>query len=225
MNQTHAVLFSISTPDFTLPFFLSDLPSSYLYSLTSHLDGCSQPVIPLTTRMHSTAATKRSLSASQSLPPFGSDSLQTPNPMKKIKWTLPEDELLRETVDREGETNWSRVASVLPGRTGKQCRERWRNQLDPRLNRDNWTPVEDILLVQRQKVLGNAWSKIAEVLPGRSSNSVKNRWCWLTRHRSERERLPVSEKSVPARVWTPKTELPVAKVDPFGQEEDDFVWI
>jgi hypothetical protein len=56
------------------------------------------------------------------------------------------------------------------------------NQLCPALNRDNWTPQEDATLVRQQRVYGNVWSRIAQDIPGRSPNAVKNRWSWLSRH-------------------------------------------
>lgn len=103
---------------------------------------------------------------------------------KKSKWTPEEDDLLRKSVSTNGLSNWSLIAESVPGRSGKQCRERWINQLCPNLNKDNWTAQEDAILVQQQRLQGNAWSKIAQFLPGRSSNNVKNRWSWLTRHRA-----------------------------------------
>jgi hypothetical protein len=74
------------------------------------------------------------------------------------------------------------IAQGIAGRNGKQCRARWMNQLCPSLNEDNWTPQEDMILVQQQRVYGNVWSQIAQFLPGRSRNAVKNRWSWLSRH-------------------------------------------
>jgi hypothetical protein len=32
---------------------------------------------------------------------------------------------------------------ALAGRTGKQCRERWHNQLDPGIKKEGWTDEED----------------------------------------------------------------------------------
>lgn len=104
-------------------------------------------------------------------------------PFKKSKWTPEEDRLLIDSVKAHGMGNWSLVSQAVPGRTGKQCRERWINQLCPQLNKDNWTPQEDQILIQQQRIHGNYWSKIAQFLPGRSSNNVKNRWSWLSRHR------------------------------------------
>lgn len=102
---------------------------------------------------------------------------------KKSKWTKEEDEMLKAMVQKEG-TNWSLIARSIIGRTGKQCRERWVNQLQPELKQNEWSPHEDAILIQQQKIFGNVWTKIAKFLPGRSPNNVKNRWSWLSRHQN-----------------------------------------
>ena len=102
---------------------------------------------------------------------------------KKMKWTADEDAILVKRIEKYGTGNWSLIAQELSGRTGKQCRERWTNQLNPNLNKENWTQSEDRILLQQQQIYGNSWSKISMFLPGRSSNCVKNRWSWLSRHR------------------------------------------
>ena len=94
----------------------------------------------------------------------------------KGSWTRQEDELIIDFVHRCGTKNWTKLASLLPGRIGKQCRERWRNHLDPSNNHGAWTPEEDALLIQYHNQFGNAWVKIAALMPGRSDNSIKNRW-------------------------------------------------
>ena len=38
---------------------------------------------------------------------------------------------MRELVQKLGAGNWSTIASYIPGRVGKQCRERWLNYLRP----------------------------------------------------------------------------------------------
>lgn len=102
--------------------------------------------------------------------------------IRKVKWSDEEDEMLRVSVQKYGTSNWSLVASMLSGRTGKQCRERWTNQINPELNKQAWREQEDILILQLHQTCGNSWSAISKHLPGRSSNSVKNRWGWLQRH-------------------------------------------
>jgi hypothetical protein len=94
----------------------------------------------------------------------------------KGSWTRQEDELIIEFVRQYGTKNWTKLASFLPGRIGKQCRERWRNHLDPSNNYGAWTPEEDALLISLHAQFGNSWVKIAQRMPGRSDNSIKNRW-------------------------------------------------
>ena len=42
----------------------------------------------------------------------------------KKSWTTAEDDILADVVAKHGAHRWSSVASYLPGRAGKQCRER-----------------------------------------------------------------------------------------------------
>ncbi|RQM26691.1 hypothetical protein B5M09_001499 [Aphanomyces astaci] len=52
----------------------------------------------------------------------------------KGHWRPDEDDVLRQLV-AEGRKNWGQVAARIPGRTSKQCRERWYNHLDPNIIR------------------------------------------------------------------------------------------
>ena len=61
----------------------------------------------------------------------------------KGPWTKEEDERVVELVEQYGPRNWSKIAEHLPGRIGKQCRERWHNNLNPGLKRGPWTPEEE----------------------------------------------------------------------------------
>ena len=49
-----------------------------------------------------------------------------------------------------GPMRWSLMASILPGRakSGKQCRERWYNQLDPNIRKEGWTDEEDLVIIK-----------------------------------------------------------------------------
>ena len=64
----------------------------------------------------------------------------------------------------------------MNGRTGKQCRERYCNHLNKNIYKGAWTQEEDELIYEKHKELGNKWAKIAEFLPQRTDNAVKNRW-------------------------------------------------
>lgn len=63
----------------------------------------------------------------------------------------------------------SKIACELGGiRTGKQCRERYQNHLRPDINKSEWSPEEDKIVIDLKEKLGTQWSKIALELPGRS---------------------------------------------------------
>jgi hypothetical protein len=64
----------------------------------------------------------------------------------KVRRTPEEDRLLFESIEPNGTGNWSLVARVLEDRSGKQCSERWVNQLTPHLTAEVWSTEEDCLL-------------------------------------------------------------------------------
>ena len=51
-------------------------------------------------------------------------------------WDPVEDEKLRALVSEHGVQQWALIASEMVNRNGKQCRERWHNQLDTQLSKD-----------------------------------------------------------------------------------------
>ncbi len=93
----------------------------------------------------------------------------------KGRWTEEEDRMLVYLVS-QGHKNWGKVAQHMPGRTSKQCRERWNNYLDPTLIHTPFTEEEDELLVRLQSEHGNKWAQISRHMPGRTENAVKLRY-------------------------------------------------
>lgn len=126
-----------------------------------------------------------------------------------IPWNEVEDQKLKNIVQRKiaelqtdeirepDNTNtfpWGNIALRMSGRTPKQCRERWRNKLNPTIKQTPWTIEEDITLMDMHRRLGNRWVLLASLLPGRTENSVKTRFKSIVRARRRSWRREEDEK-------------------------------
>jgi lipopolysaccharide biosynthesis glycosyltransferase len=101
-------------------------------------------------------------------------------PGRRRPWTTLEDETITKLVHDNGTQQWAVIADKLnktlkfSGRSGKQCRERWHNHLDPHINKDPWSLDEEKLLFEKHLELGNKWADISKIIKGRTDNAIKN---------------------------------------------------
>ena len=95
----------------------------------------------------------------------------------KGPWTDIEDRLLLHLVNIDGPQKWTAVANHLPGRIGKQCRERRHNHLNPMIKRQApWSREDEWILYLLNRDQANKWADIANTLEGRTDNTIKNHW-------------------------------------------------
>ena len=99
---------------------------------------------------------------------------RTLDPMlKRGPWSPAEDAKLQLAVSAY-ENSWVDVAAMMEGRSNEQCRDRWNERLDPKINRDAWTKEEDALLMDAVGELGEGkWKAVSEKIGnGRKDSAV-----------------------------------------------------
>ncbi|CAD8081621.1 unnamed protein product [Paramecium sonneborni] len=101
--------------------------------------------------------------------------LQDQEKRTKRKWSIEEDKILLKCYEQYGR-QWIKIAEKLPGRTSKQVRDRYVNQINPTLNHDQWDEKEDETIIKEFEINGPHWAQIAKMLNNRSENQVKNRF-------------------------------------------------
>lgn len=107
-----------------------------------------------------------------------------------------------------GIDDWTKIAAKLKEhysilkRTGKQCRERWYNHLNPSVNKHPWTAEEEVQLFSLHKEFGNRWKDISKYFYGRytiyylrTDNDIKNHFYSTLRRSLRRLNKILGEKN------------------------------
>ena len=97
-------------------------------------------------------------------------------PQSKRHWSYKEDQLLLKNLSKYGAKKWSFIGSLMNGRTGQQCSDRYHYILKKKIYGIPWSKKEDDVLCEKQKEFGNQWVKIAQFRAQRTHGAVKKRW-------------------------------------------------
>ena len=124
---------------------------------------------------------------------------------------------MKALVEKYGTNDWSKIALALGGRTSRQCRERYKNFLQPSLTNGPWTPEEDELLIRLYHQYGPNWVAMHRVhFPTRSNNNIKNHWAILAPQLLKiasnlgRQNMPLEAPAVKKALPTPIISLPTS---------------
>ncbi|KAJ6807687.1 putative transcription factor MYB108 [Iris pallida] len=140
--------------------------------------------------------------------PTSSDQESDMDDLRRGPWTVDEDLVLINYIATHGEGRWNSLARCAGlKRTGKSCRLRWLNYLRPDVRRGNITPEEQLLILELHSSWGNRWSKIAQHLPGRTDNEIKNYWRTRVQKHAKQLKCDVNSKKfkdVMKHLWMPR---------------------
>jgi hypothetical protein len=100
----------------------------------------------------------------------------------KGKWAEDEDSKLMDAVQTHGDKDWVAISLLVPGRTKKQCNNRWHDTLDPSIGRASgrkgkWTAVEESQLNHAlQTHTDKDWVAISLLVPGRTKKQCFDKY-------------------------------------------------
>ncbi|EAY17754.1 Myb-like DNA-binding domain containing protein [Trichomonas vaginalis G3] len=110
----------------------------------------------------------------------------------KNPFTPEEDRRLSDLVKffpRKRDINWNYIAQQMHSRNPRQCKDRWTNYLDSRINKKEFTPEENHFLLVKVEEIGKKWRKIASLMHNRTDVSLKSQYRKLMRRHASRENV------------------------------------
>ena len=96
--------------------------------------------------------------------------------INKGPWTQKENKILVEYVKNFGAKKWNQCAEFIKNRTGKQCREHWKNCLNPEIKKGDWGYDEDLFIMIFYQKCHGSWKEMIHLFEDRTENSIKNRF-------------------------------------------------
>lgn len=102
----------------------------------------------------------------------------------KVPFTEKEDEKLTKIVksfSKKRDINWKFVSQQMETRNARQCKDRWTNYLDSKINRLDFTAEENHFILLKVEELGRKWKKIASLMKNRTDVAVKSQFRKLMR--------------------------------------------
>lgn len=138
-------------------------------------------------------------------------------------WSNTEDEILKAAVMKYGKNQWSRIASLLHKKSGKQCKARWYEWLDPSIKKTEWSREEDEKLLHLAKLMPTQWRTIAPLV-GRTAAQCLERYEYLLdqAQRKEGEGLDEDPRKLRPGEIDPAPETKPARPDPIDMDEDEM---
>jgi hypothetical protein len=114
---------------------------------------------------------------------------------KRSIFSSADDQILRQLVYQFGLDKWEKIAEFIPGKNPRQCHDRWKAYLSPRVSNYPWTNEEDQFLIQKVNEIGKKWVQLTSFFPYRSDVSLKNRFQLLLRRQLKEEKLNKSHEN------------------------------
>lgn len=132
---------------------------------------------------------------------------------KKVKnWTSYEDQRLIAGMMKYGISDWTKIGQFIGnGRCRLQCLQRWQRSLNPMINKNQWTPEEDIALIQTVQKFGvKKWTKVSSCLVGRTDVQCRYRY-QLIQKKYPNNMVPETKNFIPEQIVSEKQEEKTAE--------------
>ncbi|MDR1289258.1 MAG: hypothetical protein LBJ77_02590 [Holosporales bacterium] len=129
-------------------------------------------------------------------------------------FTREEDSTLKALVSAHGNSDWAMIATQMPNRNPRQCKERWRIIKDPENSEDikyGWTTEEDATINRLHAQFGAKWTQISLALNRRNPPACQQRWNKLNRQQAPTAPIPPPPSAAPATPLSPE-EFPLPQI-------------